>query len=51
MAPQDAPNPKEAEEPEEATPEEATPEEAEHQKRIDREKNHGGLGEDVKAGR
>jgi hypothetical protein len=27
---------------------EATPEEAEHEKRIDREKDHGGLGEDVK---
>jgi hypothetical protein len=43
MATHDAPDPKEAEE-----QNEATPEEAEHEKRIDREKNHGGLGEDVK---
>ena len=39
----DAPNPEEAEE-----HNEATPEEAEHEQRINREKEHGGLSEDIK---
>ena len=38
----DPPTPKEAEE-----HNEASPEEAEHEKRINREKDHGGLSEDV----
>jgi hypothetical protein len=41
--PQHAPTPKDPDE-----RNEASPEEAEHEKRIDREAEHGGLGEDVK---